>query len=303
MKAKHRLEFAAVRLADRALSALPLSWALRIGEFLGRVLCGSLPRRRRLVRNNLRAAFPDADESRIREIAGTMWRNLGRTAAEFVRMPSLLSGPDAVPIEIIGEEKMTAVLDRGQGIVVVALHLANWELHGAILQRRTRRLVAVARAMNNPLVEAWVQGKRGSAGTEVISHRNAVRGGLRTVRSGKALGLLVDQNLYQGGVFVRFFNRPAATTTLPALVRIRTGAPIFLTYAVRSGAGFRIFYEELNLPVVADGDDAVLVFTQAISDALEAVIRRFPDQWFWIHNRWKRQPPPETAPSAPGDAA
>jgi KDO2-lipid IV(A) lauroyltransferase len=99
-------------------------------------------------------------------------------------------------------------------------------------------------------------------------------------------------------VFVDFFGRPAATTTLPALLHLRTGSPILLVYNLRDGLKFKIVYERILLPSLPDSVDRVLVYTQLITQRMENLIRQYPENWFWIHNRWKRKPEPASPPAS-----
>ena len=125
---------------------------------------------------------------------------------------------------------------------------------------------------------------------DIILHRNAVRASLKWVKGGNIIGILVDQNLYTGGEFVKFFGRPAATTTLPAILHARTGAPVIPTYCLRDGTGFRFFFEPPVFPPAGvSEDEQIKAHTQEISNRFEQIIRRTPQNWFWIHNRWKRK--------------
>jgi KDO2-lipid IV(A) lauroyltransferase len=152
-----------------------------------------------------------------------------------------------------------------------------------------KNVTAIARPIKNPLVDQWVFRKRTAGGLNIILHRQAVKAGLRTLRQGGVFGILPDQNLYTGGVFVDFFGRPAATTPLPALLHDRTDAPVILCHCLREGRRFRLTFEApLRFPEVIDMDRRMVVHTQIVADAIEALIRRHPDQWFWLHNRWKR---------------
>ena len=186
---------------------------------------------------------------------------------------------------------MEKAIAEGKGVVLLAAHFSNWEVLGAYILKRFSRFTAIARPMKNPFVEKWVQSKRGSGGMKIILHRQAVRASLKWVREGNIIGILVDQNLYTGGEFVNFFGRPAATTTLPALLHARTKAPVIITYSIREGRGFKaVFTPPIPPPVNLEGKDSIVEHTQEISSQLEQIIRQSPENWFWIHNRWKRKP-------------
>lgn len=123
---------------------------------------------------------------------------------------------------------------------------------------------------------------------EVILHRQAVKEGLRRLRSGKWVAVLMDQRLGAAGVDATFFGRRASTTTLPVLLAMRTKAPVFVGYAIRENNRFRIVYESIPLSLDEDkGGDAILANTQILNDRIEKIVRRQPEKWFWVHNRWK----------------
>ena len=295
-KLKHLIEYALVRFLETLVDLPPLPMAIRIGEALGMTLKRLLPGRDRLILSNLAYAFPEKTPEERRRIADGVWRNIGRVAVEFIRSDEIVS-PETVTIE--NREVVDRAIAAGKGVVLLTSHFCNWEYAGIITHRFLHPVVAIARPMRNPYVEAWVRRKRSSTGLPVILHRQAVKESLRLVRQGGMLGMLADQNLYKGGVFVNFFGRPAATTTLPALLHVRTGAPIVLLSIWRDGdRRFRVTLEEIEMPAQGDDEARVVAGTQMINDRMERVIRHRPEWWFWIHNRWKR-----SAEAAPGAAA
>jgi KDO2-lipid IV(A) lauroyltransferase len=286
---KHRLEYAALKTVEFTLCALPLPLALKAGEQLGSFMSFVLKKRRRLVIDNLTHAFPEKSAREIARIARVNWKNLGRTALEFVRSGDFVSPSALARVRWEGAERFETALGQGRGAILISFHFSNWEILGMLIQLRFKRMMAIARPMKNPLAERWLQGKRARGGMKITLHRDAVKASLRWLRAKNIVGILVDQNLYHGGVFANFFGRPAATTTLPALLRIRTEAPVFVTYSVREAGSFHATLEPVEFPDVLE-DQRVLVYTQTINDHLERIVRRYPENWFWIHNRWKRKP-------------
>ncbi len=293
---KHFLEYATLRTVEFVLCALPLRLALELGEQLGTLMSGMLPKRRRLIIENLTRAFPEKSPAEVRKTARRNWKNLGRTALEFVRSQDFVSSETASRVTWEGADQVDAAMAENHGMILISFHFTNWEILGILTQQRFNRLMAIARPMKNPYVDRWLQAKRAQDGMKIMLHRNAVKESLRWLKGNNMLGVLVDQNLYHGGVFVNFFGRPAATTTLPALLHIRTGAPVFVVHCLRESGTFRATYEQVEFPRVDNDDQRVIVYTQIINDYLERIIRKYPENWFWIHNRWKRKPDP--APTA-----
>jgi KDO2-lipid IV(A) lauroyltransferase len=250
-----------------------------------------MPKRKRLIRDNLARALPDVPDERRRAIAEAVWKNLGRAAVEFIRVSDVTQGNFSNSFVYEGLENVERAAAKGKGIIFIALHFSSWELNGIALQYQLKNLVAIARPMKNPFVEEWVQKKRQQGGMEIILHRQAVKASLRALKDKKSVGILMDQNLYTGGVFVNFMGRPAATTTLPALLHDRTGAPVILTYNLRENGRLRIFFEKpVTFPEIADAGERMQCWTQILSDKMSDLVRKYPENWFWIHNRWKRQP-------------
>ncbi len=288
----YALEFAPVWAADKLLSALPRPVCIKFGEWLGLFVSCFFSKRNQLMRDNLEKTFPEKSVAEREAIRRAVWRNIGRVAAEFIRLSEINRESFQSKLTLEGKDLLEKADRQGKGIVLVGFHFTNWEVTGVggdLFHRG--RIMAVARPIKNPLVQRWVLKKRGSGGMNTILHRAAVKGTLKGLKEKKAVGILVDQNLYTGGVFADFLGRPAATTTLPALLHARTGAPVLLLYALRSGNQFRIIFEEIpGLDEAKQKESPILAMTEAINRHLGTIIRRYPENWFWVHNRWKRQP-------------
>lgn len=291
MKPKYLIEYALLRAIAFVLRLFPWSAAIRLGEYLGVLLSVLLSKRKKLILENLAKAFPENSIRENKRIAASVWKNLGRNAAEFVCLPRLAVDNIDRLITWKGVEHMENALKQDKGVVLVASHFGNWEIGGWATQYRFGGLLAIARPMKNPLVERWVQARRTEGGNRIALHRDAVRATLKWLKTKGIAGILADQNLYTGGVFVDFFGRPAATTTLPTLLHERTDCPVLFTYTLRDKNKFIVCYDEaFHFPEDSDKNQKLLKGTQLISDHLENLVKKYPENWFWIHNRWKRQP-------------
>lgn len=287
---KKAFEYGLVRFADLLFHILPRSWAIRLGEQLSLIVSLVISKRRDLVLRNLALSFPEKSEAERAHIAREVWRNLGRLAVEFSRVSDFTDGSIDRLVEIEGREHVDAAIKEGKGIVGLTAHFTNWELTGALVQRVFGNMTVIARPVRNPLVDRWVYEKRTASGLTVILPKDAVKASLKCLKNKGIIGMMIDQSLSSGGVFVEFFGRPASSTTLPALLHIRTGAPVMFAYLVRNGERFRLVFEPVVFPVVEDPAARIQVYTQAMSTQFEQVIRRHPESWLWLHNRWKRQP-------------
>jgi KDO2-lipid IV(A) lauroyltransferase len=285
-------EYLLVLLAEGIVRLLPRSWTGAVGSKLGLSLSSVIYKRRALILDNLSQAFPEKSEAEKERIARGVWMNIGRTAVEFVRLPKLTRANVDNFARIEGRAHLEKAKAEGKGLILLTAHFTNWELSGVVAQANLGDVLAIARPMKNPYVEKWIQSRRSAGGMQIILHREAVRASLKWLKQKKTIGILADQNLYTGGVFVDFFGRPAATTTLPALLHLRTGAPVLITYTLREGDNLRVIYEPpIEFPDVPE-DERIVAYTQEVNRHLENLIRRYPENWFWIHNRWKRKPEP-----------
>lgn len=281
----HLIEYALLRVVEAIVSIPSVDAAMEWGERIGLGLSRVMRRRDALIVSNLSLAFPEKSAAEIRGIADGVWRNVGRVAVEFMRADELLT-PERVIVD--GKDVFPEAAALGKGIVLVTPHFCNWEITGILLQRYAYQVVGIARAMSNPLADRWVRSKRSTVEVPVIPHRQAAKASFRLLRQNGCVGILCDQNLYKGGIFARFFGRPAATTTLPSLLHLRTGAPVVLAHTRREDGKYRLVLQRVTFPPVADEDGRVAAYTQHINDEFERIIRTRPEWWFWIHNRWKR---------------
>jgi Kdo2-lipid IVA lauroyltransferase/acyltransferase len=268
-----------------ALGSLPAPLGPAVGSLLGRFLGAIAASRTRRASENLKAAFPDASADQINGWVRGMWDNLGRSVWEFSRMPALTPEAYFRRVKVEGLELLLASHAKGKGVVMFASHLGNWEWASLFMAFSGLPVGAVARRMKNPFFDDFITRLRSHHGVTVLPHKNAVREGLRWLKAGKCLGVLIDQRITAGGTRVPFFGRLAHTTTMPALLAHRTGSAVHGISSRREG-------ESLIMTVHPAFDldrfqgDAVAA-TAAMTADVESWVRRAPSNWLWIHNRWK----------------
>jgi len=188
--------------------------------------------------------------------------------------------------------------------VVVTGHLGNWEVAGAALSARGIPLDVVAKGMANRRFGEDLEATRRRLGMRVVDMAVAPREVLRSLRAGRVVALVADQNAREQGIFVPFFGVPAATFRGPALFALRAGAPIFMGTCVREPGRphrYRARAERIDVTASGDLDADVLRLTEAHTAALERAVRQTPEQYFWQHKRWKTRPPPASLQEPPGD--
>jgi Kdo2-lipid IVA lauroyltransferase/acyltransferase len=305
----HRIQYALFLALAWSVRWMPESMALALGSSLGWVAGSLLRIRRGVVAENLRLAFPDGDARWRRRTAARAYRHVGRQGVILLRLARM--GPDAVRerTRVSGIEHVREALDRGQGVVLVTGHLGNWEVGGASLTVRDVALDVVARRQSNPYFDAHLRRTRERLGMRVIYRHEASRAILKSLRAGGAVALVADQNVKVGGIFVDFFGVPAATARGPALLALRAGARIVAAAATSlpdSPGHFRVTIRPLPVPGTDDPEEAARLLTRDYLAALEDQIREAPEQYFWLHRRWKTRPAQEQAaggPQEPGGSA
>jgi KDO2-lipid IV(A) lauroyltransferase len=292
----NRLEYVLLRAAAALLAALPLGVALRVGE-LGAWLVYALDRpHRRIGMRNLAIAFPDKSAEERRSILRRCFLNLGRMVAELAHLPSLTAEQLREMVRFEDEAWWEEAIgwERSTGVLVLSGHFGNWELLVFAHGMRGHPVHMVHRAIANPLIDRWLHQLRSRAGTRLIRKSAAARDVLHALRERALLVLPFDQNSTRGqGVFVDFFGLKASTSTGIARVALRADAPVVPVFIVREGRGAR--HVVRVLPVVqvertGDFEQDVRRNTERFSAVFEEMVRRYPDQWLWMHKRWKTRP-------------
>lgn len=272
-----------------ALRVLPLRLSGTLARGMTRVLDRALPRLRRTALDNLSFAYPDLDPAARHAIADGVFDSIARLLVALARFPAI--GPGNVNDWIFydGLENYRAAKEKGKGILVATAHLGNWELSAFAHAWMTEPMNVMVRPLDNPRVDRLVEKRRQLSGNRLIEKKDAARAVLKALRANEAVGILIDQNTSAAeGLFVPFFGRLACAS--PAFVKLahHSGAAVIPGYAVwdQSLSKYRLFFEP---EVVMTGD--VETDLRAVHAALERAIRRYPDQWLWIHRRWKTRPP------------
>lgn len=292
-----RLSFAALRAVMGALARLPIAWALRVGAaaaLAGYALARPL---RRVGLRNLELAFPERSHAERRRILRASVANLGRMVAELAHLPRM-TADDLRATVVFEDEAWWAAhvgAPRDTGALILSGHFGNWELLVFAHGMRGFPVSMVHRTIANPLVDRWLNQLRARAGTRLVRKRQAAGGVLRALHDRQLLVLPFDQNSTRGlGVFVDFFGIPASTNSGIARLARRTGAPVVPAFIVREGRTGRHRVHVLPIMYVqrtGDAESDVRRATQQFSEVFEEMVRRYPEQWLWVHKRWKTRPP------------
>lgn len=297
----HRLEYAIVTVVLALLRWLPRNWARATGALLGRILFHLHRPWRRVGEFNLQLAFPGLSPAERRSVLLQAFRHWGWLVAEFARFPRYAARGKAGLEGVItyqGLENYQEAIARGKGVLCLTAHLSAWELSSFTHSLHGYPLAYLNRPLDNPLLDGLVNRYRCLGGNRAIDRRNAARPILEELRAGRAVGILLDQNVLHsdGNVFVDFFGTPASTTDGLARLALRTGAavvPGFVLWDERQGRYVLRFEPALELVNTGDPERDVSENTARFTKVIEDCIRRYPEQWFWIHRRWSARPPGE----------
>jgi KDO2-lipid IV(A) lauroyltransferase len=292
MRASHVAETALLHAMVGVLGVLPRAAALGLGAAIGSA-AGTLGVRRRVARANLALAFPERDEAWRERVLREHYRELGRTAADYARLPRLARAPrEQVFSRWQNEHYMHEAHAHGRGVIMLTGHFGNFELYAAAMSR-VRPIAIMVKPLSNPGAERWTSAMRRACGVELLPIGLGVRAAVKRLRSGGILAMVADQDARRDGVFVPFFGRLASTPTGPAWLSLATGAPIVFGTCLRGPDGrYEATLTPPLLPAGEAGDpEAVRALTARHTAMLEAAVRERPESWFWLHKRWKTAPP------------
>ena len=294
---RHRIEYAAARPAFRVLGALPRERALGLGTGRGQLAFSPIHVRLDVDESQIAATFPERDEDWVHRTARGCYRHFGREAAEIVRLEGGGGGDMLSRTSHVDEARSVfrSHLVSGLGAVIVTGHLGNWEAGGAAIASLGMPLAAVVKRQSNDEFDRLLVDSRRRVGIEPVYMEDSRTRLRELIRSGTSVALVADQDAGNRGLFVPFLGRPASTFRGPARLSMSTGAPLFFGSAIREGDGYRAILEPVETDLT--GGEAELDLTRKWAQRLEAWVRRYPEQYFWFHRRWKTLPPDPGDPS------
>jgi KDO2-lipid IV(A) lauroyltransferase len=299
------LVYLAVRLVVGVAQALSIEQSYALADLLARIIYRVDTRHRVVGLENLRLAFGDRyTEAQRDALIRRVYRHFCRMLMEMLHIPRKLHLETwRRRITLVGQGAVVDRLLRGGPVIMLSGHFGNWEMAGYLFGVFGFPPHSVARTLDNPYLDRFLRSFRERTGQKMIPKKGGYDQMLEVLRRGGVLSFLADQDAGERGLFVEFFGRPASTHKAIALLAIEHKAPVVVGYARRIGPGFRY---EVGCDAVIDPEewtgtaDDVRLLTQRYTAALEAVIRRDPEQYLWLHRRWKHQPKPRKRPSAAG---
>jgi KDO2-lipid IV(A) lauroyltransferase len=296
---KEWLEYAPVWLILKMLGALPRRVARGFASAVTRMLFSLQPKLRKTAEFNLRLAFPDWNDAQRKDATRKMVRNLGWMATEFARLPRLTKENIKEVVILEGHENFLEGQRRGKGVLYLTGHIGAWELSSFAHALYGYPLHYMARPLDNKRLDALVNQYRCSSGNKPIFKNESARVMLKILKDSGTVGILADQNtMPEEGEFVEFFGKLACTTTGLARLALHTGAAVVPGYAYwdETIQKYRLRFEPpVELIQTGDTERDVFENTQRFAKVIEEIIRKHPDQWVWVHKRWKTRPKGEPA--------
>lgn len=295
------LETVGFILFSFTVAIIPYRLALGVGANLGRLFFHLLKRRRTIAIGNITAALPFLQASNgwnpacgsAEDIARRTFENLGRSLVEDCivyhgRGRHLI---DAVSFK--GLEHFENALAKGKGVALITAHCGNWDLMALAFGARHKDVSVVARKQDNPYLNRVLEKVRSAYGNRIIYKQGALKPMIGEFRKNNVVGVLIDQAASpDAGVLIEFLGRKCWTTRLPAVLSRKTGVPLIPALTRREGDIHVVeFYPEVKPDLTNEGDEGARIDMALLLKVLEDYIVKYPDQWYWIHNRWKRVPP------------
>ncbi|MBI5155382.1 lysophospholipid acyltransferase family protein [Candidatus Poribacteria bacterium] len=293
----HLIEYALLRAAGAAVRRLPAWLAVNAGALAGALAARLFPLRRRVVEENLRIAFGGSiSASERKRLVREAYKSLGMMAIESFYLQS--AGPEWIRARVTeteGAEHVQRLLDSGRNFICVTAHFGNWELLGAYTSLMYRP-TSLSKPLHNPRVQRYLAESRQRHGLEILwtDAPSLPRQIIKTIREGRVMTFLPDQDMRGEGIFVPFLGREASTTPAPAVFSIRQQVPLLPVYLLRLGITRHRLV--IHPPIEPEGFEPsdlnarIIEMTGRHTRVLEDMIRLYPAQYFWFHRRWKSTP-------------
>jgi KDO2-lipid IV(A) lauroyltransferase len=275
----------------RLVVCLPEAFAYRMGDILAGIWYRCAKKNRMRSEQNLKTAFPHWRPEERKRTAQAVFQHLSRSAIELFRF---YGGKYELQnyIYFHNLDRLRRALDMGKGVIVISAHLGNWELLACAASAMGFPMRVVANRIRNPQIDRLLNRSRAAAGVATIFRDESIVRMLRLLRDKKVLAILMDQDSHYDGIFVNHFDKPTYAARGPAILTLASGAPIIPVFIAREADGHHSIYVEEPVAVNASGDreQKIKHITQCCMDVVEHYIRQFPDQWVWMHQRWKTRP-------------
>lgn len=295
---QNKTELLAVRSLLGAIGAMPLETSMRFGKSVGRFLGARFPKLQKTAKRNLELAFPEMSEPEREKIVRGTFESLGRHLGFVSHFRKFRREDIRHLIEVVGkEEHFDPAYAKERGVLFFTGHFGSWEVFNLLAPAFGYGMNILVRRIDNPLVENFVDKMRTRFGSITLDKTKSARKMFRVLENGEILGILADLNAQEKeGVFVDFFGVPASTTTSIAKLALKTGAVVLPAFAVweESKKKYVVYLETpVEFEKTGNTEEDIKILTQKITSVVEKYVRKYPEQWLWIHKRWNTRPPGE----------
>lgn len=280
----HRVEYKCIKFIIAVFIILPFKLVYIIAKLLGIFTYHIIRIRRNVTLTNLKNSLSgEHSEKELRRIARETYINIGLTFIEMLLIPKF-TGHLLKMVDMSESYILKRALDMGNGVILVSCHFGSWELNGAAIATSGFPVTVVVKRQANPYIDSLINLNRERVGMNIIAQGAAVKHIIRALRKHEIIGLISDQDAGRDGIFVDFFGRKASTPRGAAQLALKYNAPIVVVMTLRTGNGkFKSIFKEVSVHV----DDTIESVTQRYTTVMENIIRRYPEQYFWMHRRWK----------------
>jgi KDO2-lipid IV(A) lauroyltransferase len=294
-KIRHYLEYKILLGIGFLIRGLPRSTMLQLGRLVGDFIYFCVPVRKSIVFNHLEFSFPDKSAAQRKIIARGAYQNFGMNVFEHLCVPMLSNEDFRRIVKLVDEDVLVQALEKGRGVIIAGGHFGNWEYTSSAVAAYGYRLGVVVAEVSNKYIDKRVNEHREASGAEMIPKGASTRAVIRILRENGVMGMLMDQDENEDGIFVDFFGRPCSTAKGPAALALKTGASIIFFAAIRQHDGsIDVAFEPVEIDYEAGmTEENIVDITQRCTSRLEHYTRLYPDQWFWMHRRWKTRPEQE----------
>jgi len=291
---KYKFEYVLARIIGIIAKSISLKTALHIGDVLGDLFFYIIKIRKVVALNNLRLVFgSEKSEKELKQILRLTYRHFGRMMMEFARIPILTREKLAQEVVIHDRHHLEELLAQNKGVIVISAHFGNWEYLAGALAQIHPPMYAVFKPQKNKAIDRIIKQYRENIDIVPLQIKGgAAKGVVKAVRQ-KALALIVfDQDAGKKGVFIDFFGKPASTNMGPAMIAIRTRTPVIMAFGIRGKNGMVQIHLQpfTDINLFSNDEQGILQFISEYNTILENYIRKFPEQYLWMHKRWRSKP-------------
>ena len=281
---RYPLEFFLFIIFYTIFKILPLTVSRKLGVFFA-LLIGPLFSVNKIIEKNLKYAFKDKDDIWIKETVKKVWVNFGYTIAEYSHLKNILHNK----VNVVRNDLFKEAFESHTKSIIVSAHNSNWEIPGMSLRKIMHPASAIVREPNNPLINFVLKRLRNKYSLKCLSkNREGTRQLLSNFKKGESIALLADLQL-SSGIEIDFFDRKMKFSTLPAQLALKSKCKIFLGWPIRKTNGSFEFeiHEAIYPNELKDNQENIVKISKKIISYYESMIEKYPDQYFWFHNRWK----------------